>query len=171
MVKENCSPRTKIAFNATFTPANDYSGLYFPTISRSEDGKWYFQQLNNKYTRLFMADTGIYDVSPNGAMLSLMRADDSLNTSDSDNPHDLTYDRLHPNNGLPNLGICGCFYETFVAPLVDVSFNDLNWIPTTDTQKCAVSGSGFQSCSVEQLATLKKYVKKALSDRFKYYQK
>ena len=112
-----------------------------------------------------MAETGIENVSPNGAMLSLMRADNSLNLS-----NDMAKDGLHPDNGLPILGICGCFYETFVAPIIGVSFDELNWLPTTSTQKASVSGTSFQSCSAEQLDTLKKYVKIALADRFKYYE-
>ena len=166
MIKENCSYKTTIAFNATFAPAlKNYSGDYFPTISRSDYGKEYFQYLNNRNTKLFMADTGIYNVSPNGAMLSLMRTDATLNLS-----NDMANDGLHPNNGLPILGLCGCFYETFIAPLIGISFDELNWLPTSSTQKASVSGSSYQSCSAEQLAIIKKYVKQALADRFKYYQ-
>lgn len=164
LVKSNCSPRTTIALNSTWTHALGYSGNYFTQISRKADGKLYFQQLNNRNTCWFMYKTGISNISPNGAMLSLMRSDNTLNIS-----NDMADDGLHPNNGLPILGLAGCFYETFIAPLVGVSFIELNWLPTSSTQKALVSGSSFQECNIEQLATIKRYVKKALSNRFMFY--
>ena len=165
IVRSHCTYKTRIAFNATWTFGVKYSGSYFPTISRSEDGKYYFQQMNNQNTKLFMADTGILDVAPNGAMLSLMRKDASLNTTQ----YDMANDGLHPNNGLPMLGLCGCFFETFIAPMIGVSFDELNWLPTTSTQKCSVSGTYYNACTAEQLASIKQYVKKALANRFEYY--
>lgn len=165
IIRSHCTYKTRIAFNATWTFGVKYSGSYFPTISRSEDGKYYFQQMNNQNTKLFMADTGILDVAPNGAMLSLMRKDASLNTTQ----YDMANDGLHPNNGLPMLGLCGCFFETFIAPMIGVSFDELSWLPTSSTQKCSVSGTYYNACSAAQLATIKQYVKKALSNRFEYY--
>lgn len=164
LVKSNCSPRTTVALNSTWTHALGYSGNYFSQISRLADGKLYFQQLNNRNTRWFMYKTGISNISPNGAMLSLMRSDNTLNIS-----NDMADDGLHPNNGLPILGLAGCFYETFIAPLVGTSFIELNWLPTISTQKALVSGSSFQECNTELLATIKRYVKKALSNRFIFY--
>ena len=167
IIRSNCSYKTRIAFNATWVPAlRNYTGDYFPTISRSDDGKMYFQQLNNINTKLFIADTGILKVSPNGAMMSLMRADASLNTGQND----MADDGLHPNNGLPMLGLCGCFYETFVAPMIGVSFDTLAWLPTSSTQKASVSHDSFDACSAAQLALIKKHIKEAAANRFKYYE-
>lgn len=165
IIKRYCSPRTTIALNATWTHGLNYSGSYFKEISRLADGKLYFQQLNTRNTKWFMSKTGIYNVSPNGAMLSLMRADSTLNLSD-----DMAADGLHPSNGLPILGLAGCFYETFISPLTNVSFADINWLPTSSTQKASVSGSSFQECDSTQLEKLKAYVRKALSNRFIFYQ-
>lgn len=167
IIRSHCSIATKIAFNATWTPAlKNYSGNYFPTISRSAYGKIYFQQLNTQNTKSFIADTGIDKISPNGALMSLMRADATLNTGTKD----MADDGLHPNNGLPMLGLCSCFYETFVAPLINVSIDDITWIPTSSTQKASVSGTSFNSVSATQFSTIKAHIKKALSDRFIYYQ-
>jgi hypothetical protein len=164
IVKKNCSPRTTIALNAPWTFGLNYSGAYWPGISRLAGGKAYVQQMNTRNAQWFMARTGIDNASPNGAMMSLMRADSTLNIS-----NDMATDHLHPDNGLPILGLCGCFYETFIAPIVGISFSELDWLPTSSTQKSSVSGTSFQSCSAAQLATLQQYVKKALANRFVYY--
>lgn len=106
-----------------------------------------------------MALSGLYNVSPCGKAMRLLR------DSDYNTQLDLADDGLHPNNGLPIYVLGGVFYETFIAPMFGISFKDINWIPTTATQKVSVSGQTWTPLPTDT-TDLKNIVMNSMAKRF-----
>jgi hypothetical protein len=106
--------------------------------------------------------SGIYNVSPNGKTMYLLR-DSELNTET-----DLADDGLHPNNGLPIYALGGTFFETYIAPMFGISFKTVEWLPTSSTQKASVSKQTWTPVSSEDALVIKSIIRQALGDRFKF---
>lgn len=158
IVKRSCGVDTIIAFNSTWTPPIDGNLSPYPN---SVEGQKLWQTDNYNNVRRFMGLSGINNVSPNGATIWAMRRNESLNLLE-----DLATDSLHPDNGLPMYALAGTFFETFIAPMYGISFDSVDWMPDSTTQKAPVSGSNYQSISAEQRELVRKIIKLALSDRF-----
>ena len=159
LIKRNCRFDTVIAFNQTWAPGVNSVDLSPDPKSVVGQKNW---QIKNWYnTKKFMALSGIYNISPCGDTMWSMRRDETLNLS-----NDMADDNLHPNNGLPIYGLAGTFYETFFAPMTGVPFDNIDWLPTTSTQKAVVSHSTWQSISIEQRERIRKIIKLSLSNRF-----
>ena len=159
LIKRNCRFDTVIAFNQTWTPGVNSVDLSPDPKSVVGQKNW---QIKNWYnTKKFMALSGIYNISPCGDTMWSMRRDETLNLS-----NDMAGDNLHPDNGLPIYGLAGTFYETFFAPMTGVPFDNIDWLPTTSTQKAVVSHSTWQSISTEQRERIRKIIKLSLSNRF-----
>lgn len=161
-IKQACGVDTVIAFNSTWTPGVNSNLSPYPN---TVDGQKQWQTDNYTNTRRFMALSGIYNVSPNGANIWAMRRNPALNLG-----NDLVTDNLHPDNGLPMYGLTGCFFETFIAPMYGVSFDAVDWLPDASTQKAPVSGSSFQAITTDQRDIIRQTIKLALSDRFGFNQ-
>ena len=162
IVRKHCKKDTIIAFNATWAPAIDNYRLD-NFGGRNAEGQRRWQYANNECTKRFIAESGIDVVAPNGAMLWAMRKNSSLNVS---GVNDLTSDGIHPRHGVAMYGLSGCWWETFVAPVYGVSFDELTWTPDSNTQKINFNGTSFQAISSSQLEIIRKCVKLAQSDRF-----
>ena len=121
-----------------------------------------WQKANWDNTKKFMKISGIYNVSPNGKTMYLLR-DSELNTET-----DLADDGLHPNNGLPMYALSGTWFETYLAPMFGISFKSVEWLPTTSTQKASVSHSTWTPISAEDSVLIKSIIKKALGCRFNF---
>lgn len=158
IVKRSCGIDTVVAFNSTWTPSvNGNLSPYENTIAGQKD----WQTLNYINTQRFMNSSGINIVAPNGATMWAMRRNAQLNLSG-----DLATDGLHPDNGLPMYGLAGTWYETYIAPMYGVSFDEIDWLPTTSTQKAPPSGSTWQPISTTQRDIIRNIIKLSLSDRF-----
>ena len=75
-------------------------------------------------------------------------------------------DGLHLDNGLPIYGICGTLYETYFAPMFGIPFKDIDWLPTSSTQKAPPSGQTWQAISAVQQVKIRDIVRLATADRF-----
>lgn len=158
IVKRSCGVDTIIAFNSTWTPA--ISGNLSP-FSNDKDGQKEWQQLNYDNVKKFMAISGIDNVCPNGATMWAMRQNNQLNIS-----NDMADDTLHPNNGLPIYALAGTFFETYIAPMYGVSFNNVEWMPNESTQKAPVSGASWQNITEHQRELIRNIIRLSLSNRF-----
>lgn len=161
ILRRNLAPGGFLAFNGTWTPGVNWSGMSTYGYENSVDGQRAWQEDSNHWTKQFMVRSGQNKVAPNGAMVWAMRRDNTLNLSG-----DMTSDNLHLQNGLPMYAVAGCWWETFIQPSMGISFDSLSWMPTTSTQKIHFNGSGFQNISAAQQTLIRKYVKLSLSDRF-----
>ena len=161
IIKTHCNPNTIIAFNSTWTPAVQDSIDLSPWPATRE-GQMEWQKANWDNTKKFMKLSGIYNVSPNGKTMYLLR-DSELNTET-----DLADDGLHPNNGLPMYALSGTWFETYLAPMFGISFKSVEWLPTTSTQKASVSHSTWTPISAEDSVLIKSIIKKALGCRFNF---
>ncbi|MBQ0129262.1 MAG: DUF4886 domain-containing protein, partial [bacterium] len=158
IVKKHCNPNTHIAFNSTWTPAVQNTTDMAP-YPATKAGQKEWQKANWENTKRFMALSGLYNVSPCGKAMRLLR------DSDYNTQLDLADDGLHPNNGLPIYVLGGVFYETFIAPMFGISFKDINWIPTTATQKVSVSGQTWTPLPTDT-TDLKNIVMNSMAKRF-----
>ena len=161
IIKTHCNPNTVIAFNSTWTPAVQNSEDLAPWPA-TKAGQMEWQEANWKNTKKFMNLSGIYNVSPNGKTMYLLR-DSELNTET-----DLADDGLHPNNGLPIYALGGTFFETYIAPMFGISFKTVEWLPTSSTQKASVSKQTWTPVSSEDALVIKSIIRQALGDRFKF---
>ena len=161
IVKTHCNPNTIIAFNSTWAPAVQDSAELSPWPATRE-GQMGWQEANWENTKRFMGLSGIYNVSPNGKTMYLLR-NSELNTET-----DLADDGLHPNNGLPIYALGGTFFETYIAPMYGISFKTVEWLPTTSTQKASVSKQTWTPVSSSDSVLVKNIIKQALGDRFKF---
>jgi hypothetical protein len=164
MIKSNCNCNTIIGFNSTWTPGLDHSWL-IGFEPNTYDGQSQWQRINWDNVKSFMMNSGIANVVPNGALMRILQANTTLiNTTTANDLYQ--DDDLHPANGLPNYALCGCLYQTYIAPMFGVDFNDVEWLPDSSTQKASVSGSSFMEISSEQRDYIRKAIHLALSDRF-----
>lgn len=157
MLKKHASPRTHIAFNSTWAPAVSNVSI-LPTTGKA--AQLAFQKSNWANTMRFMAKSGIANVSPGGKVMYLLR-ESNLNTA-----NDLADDTLHPNNGISIYALGGAFFDTFIAPMYNVPFASVDWLPTSDTEKAIVAGTSFDAISTSARDTIREIVREAVSDRF-----
>lgn len=165
MIKRHCGPNTVIAFNSTWTPSisspllpDDTDGLCDNTL----EGQMLWQQMNWNNTKKLMHQTGITNVSPNGAMIYTMRRDTTFNTDQ----YDLMYDLTHPDNGLTMYGVSCCFYETFIAPFYNISVKNCTWLPDEESQRSPFNNTKFRPINTTQQAKIFEYMRLSLSNRF-----
>ena len=159
IIKRNCGVDTVIAFNVGWTPALQNENL--AVYGNSPEGQKVWQEIDNHYTLRFMRMSGIGTVAPNGATMWSMRRNPQLNVA-----NDMATDALHPDNGLPMYGLAGTWWQTYIAPMFGVDFSEVEWLPSTSTQKATVSGSSWQAISEEQREIIREIVKLSMSDRF-----
>ena len=160
IIKRNCEVDTVIAFNVGWTPAlqNENLAVYGNTV----EGQRIWQEIDNRYTLRFMKMSGISNVAPNGATMWSMRRNPKLNVA-----NDMATDALHPDNGLPMYGLAGTWWQTYIAPMFGVDFNEVEWMPTESSQKAEwVSGTTWQPISEEQRELIREIVKLSMSNRF-----
>ena len=165
IVKRHCTVNTAVVFNATWTPAIYESGMsrteeLWPA-SNTADGQKEWQAMNNRNTQRFSLLSGITNIVPNGATMWALRRDSELNVS-----KDLASDGLHPDNGLPLYATAGTFFQTVIAPMYGIDFDNVDWLPDSTTQKASVSGNYFQPISESQRNKVRAVIKLAISDRF-----
>ncbi len=159
IIKRNCGVDTVIAFNVGWTPPLQNENL--AVYGNSPEGQKVWQEIDNHYTLRFMRMSGISNVAPNGATMWSMRRNPQLNVA-----NDMATDALHPDNGLPMYGLAGTWWQTYIAPMFGVDFSEVEWLPSTSTQKATVSGSSWQAISEEQREIIREIVKLSMSDRF-----
>jgi hypothetical protein len=159
IVRRNCGIDTVIAFNSTWAPAVQDSAELAPWPATRE-GQAGWQQANWNNTTKFMSLSGIHNVSPNGKLISLLRSSD-LNTNT-----DLADDGLHINNGRGMYGLAACMYQTYIAPMYGIDINDVDWLPTSSSQK--ITGYAYDEITSVQADEIKAFVKLALSKRFAF---
>lgn len=154
------SPKSILLFNSHFTPAFDNVSDMLP-YAATVDGQELWQKDSYYFVNRFASISGIDIIIPSGSALWAIRRNAELN-----NASDLAADKLHPDNGLPMWGICAALFQTFAPQMFDKDISEVDWLPTTETQKATVSGSSFVAISEAQRETIKDIVKLAHSDRF-----
>ena len=159
IVKRNCLGKTLIAFNCSYTPGINGNLSPYPN---SKEGQKQWQQLNYDNTKKFMALSGIFNISPGGATMWSLRRDTTINTEDS---KDLSSDNLHPDNGLPIYALGGTFFETYISPMYNISFDTIEWKPDTSTQKTPFN-FGYKELTDENRLKVREIIKLSLSNRF-----
>ena len=162
IIKQNCNPDTVIGFNSTWTPALGHRYLT-DNQPNTYEGQNEWQRINYDHTQKFMKHTGIDLVIPNGALLRILRASSDINIAEQ---NDLADDGLHLNNGLPEYAAAGNFFQTLIAPMYGVDFDTVEWVPTTSTQKSAVSGTSYYPMTDELRTLVRKAIKMSQADRF-----
>lgn len=159
-VARNAKNNTQIAVNLGIPPAktsewlSQYGGY---EVSENGQNNW-MDDSNSNYAR-FCQFSGITKVSPNSAMMYALRH----NTDIADSA-DLADDGVHPNNGLPCYALAALFFETYIAPIFDVSIKDITWLPDESTQKNLVSGDSWDAIDENKRIIICNTVKLALSD-------
>lgn len=159
IVKRNCLGKTIIGFNCSYTPGINGNLRPYPN---SQEGQKQWQQLNYDNTKKFMALSGIFNISPGGATMWSLRRDTTINTEDS---NDLSSDNLHPDNGLPIYALGGTFFETYISPMYNTSFDTIEWKPDISTQKTPFN-FGYKELTDENRLKVREIIKLSLSNRF-----